>query len=247
MTRRRSTGRYDEEPEARPRRRRDGTTSYTLTVIKFVLLCLALLPSFLLGPYSASSSAIFMAAGQSRGGGGISGGSDTLQMMMMPTDEIDDEETFTYKQNFLQNELNKQNFIYTIDKYRAVFSSVHIIALKVLSHHHHPPATTTRLHRDDETSGGRQKKPKTPSRVTSNNIDRSSPTTLPAAAAAPLPGTVAGLVRGRQLKEPRANWTVASSSSSLAADTTTTTTTTTVSDGFRIEGKFRFLNKSSYA
>lgn len=220
----------------------DGTTSYTLTVIKFVLLCLALLPScFLLGPYSASSSAIFMAAGQSRGGGGISGGSDTLQMMMMPTDEIDDEETFTYKQNFLQNELNKQNFIYTIDKYRAVFSSVHIIALKVLSHHHHPPATTTRLHRDDQTSGGRQKKPKTPSRVTSNNIDRSSPTTLPAAAA-PLAGNGAGLVRGRQLKEPRANWTMASSSS-LAADTTTTT----VSDGFRIEGKFRFLNKSSYA
>lgn len=55
--------------------------------------------------------------------------------MMLPTDEIDDEETFTYKQNFHQNELNKQNFIYTLEKYKAVFSSDHIIALKLLPHY----------------------------------------------------------------------------------------------------------------
>lgn len=153
----------------------------------------------------------------SRRQSGISG--DTVQLMMMPTDEIDDEETFTYKQNFLQNELNKQNFIYTIDKYRAVFSSVHIIALKVLSHHHHRHLLGQRRRRppapeqdDDQTSP--QKKPKaasSASQVTSNKKGNlGAATTLPSV-----------LLREK-----------------LAA-------TTTVSDGFRIEGKFRFLSKSS--
>lgn len=128
----------------------------------------------------------------------------------MPTDQIDDEETFTYKQNFLQNELNKQNFIYTIDKYKAVFSSVHIIALKVLSHHHHLPTR-----QDDDQTGLPPlplRKPKTATRVTksrdNNNNTSNRPSIIPKGGAA--------------------------------------VATTAAVDSFRIEGKFRFLDKSSY-
>ena len=53
--------------------------------------------------------------------------------MLVPPDDIDDEETLTYKQNFLQDQHTKQNFIYTIDKYKAVFSSVPTLALRILS------------------------------------------------------------------------------------------------------------------
>lgn len=127
----------------------------------------------------------------------------------MPTDQIDDEETFTYKQNFLQNELNKQNFIYTIDKYKAVFSSVHIIALKVLSHLHHPHPR-----QDDDQTG--LKKPKTTTGVTtsSNNNNNTSSRVVPVSLTSSLDEGGASL--------PSAV------------------------DGFRIEGKFRFLGKSSY-
>lgn len=137
----------------------------------------------------------------------------------MPTDQIDDEETFTYKQNFLQNELNKQNFIYTIDKYKAVFSSVHIIALKVLSLLHHPHPR-----QDDDQTG--LKKPKTTTGVTtsSNNNNNTSSRVVPVS-------LTSSLDEG---------------GASVAAENKPGSATTAAVDGFRIEGKFRFLGKSSY-
>lgn len=195
-----------------------------LTVIKFLPLPLhppqpSLATSSFGSCFTHYSSSVFWTIDSSS-----SSSDDTLQMMM-PTDEIDDEETFTYKQNFLQNELNKQNFIYTIDKYRAVFSSVHIIALKVLSHHHgeqQKKQQHLQPHRGDDQTEKRG----------SNNINTNAGN-RPGISPVSLTTSASG-----------GNWKSPSTTTARGGDGRTAVAAG--DGGFRIEGKFRFLHKSSY-
>lgn len=168
-----------------------------------------------------------------------SNSSGDIVQMMMPTEEIDDEETLTYKHNFLQNELNKQNFIYTIDKYRAVFSSVHIIALKVLSHdHHHHHSQQQGQEEVLQQNDQRHERQSSlfPFRAASNNSSNSG---RPVAPAEVTNGTGADENETRVVKQ-------AVNKKEMKKHQQQPSEKETQTIGFRIEGKFRFLNKSSY-
>lgn len=147
------------------------------------------------------------------GGGGATGEGEPL---LLPTDAIDDEETFMYKQNFLQNELNKQNFIYTIDKYRAVFSSEHIIALKVLSRHPHPSSFLVAPPHQLKTNANKNNNIHNKSSTIHNNGNANR-------------SKVIGTTSPRDSKADQRPTSSENNANAL-----------------RLMGKFRFLNKSQY-